>query len=89
MAISNEKDIEEFEAIGNWAQEQGKNAVSLYMYNNWRKKTNVGPSSFSFGHEHSLEHLEGRVEWLRSRLPLLSGQFAEVSADMYQATLDF
>ncbi len=61
----------------------------LYMYNNWRKRTNVGPSCFSFGHEHSLEHLEGRIEWLRRELPVLSGQFTEVSTDVYQATLDF
>ncbi len=88
MTISNERNLEELEAIGNWAQEQGKNVVSLYMYTNWRKKTNVGPSSFSFGHEHSLEHLEGRIEWVRNRLPLLSGQFTEVSANVYQATLD-
>ncbi len=89
MTISNERDLEEFEAIGNWAQTQGKNIVSLYMYTNWRKKTNAGPSSFSFGHEHSLEHLEGRIEWLRSKLPALSGQFTRISADVYQAILDF
>ncbi len=89
MTISNEEDLEEFEAIGNWAQEQGKNVVSLYVYTNWCKKTNVGPSSFSFGHEHSLEHIADRVEWLRKGLPVLSGHSVKASTSVYQATLDF
>ncbi len=89
IPINREEDIIEMERIGKWAQEQGRNKVSLYVYTNWRVQTGVGPVSFSFGHENSMEFLKDRNEWLMKELPVLAGKFTKVSPDVFQATLDF
>jgi len=89
IPITGEEDIVEMERIGAWAQEQGKNRVGLYVYTNWRVQTGVGPVSFSFGHENSMEFLRDRREWLMKELPVLAGKFTKVSPDVFQATLDF
>ena len=42
--------------------------VSLYCYYNWKGDKNIGPTSFSFRHEHSLEYLEDKLHNLRKHL---------------------
>lgn len=89
ITITNEHDLVEMERIGTWAQEQGKNMVGFYVYTNWRINTRCGPVSFSFGHENSMKFLAERIEYLRKKIPVLSGKTIEVSPETYQATLDF
>lgn len=86
IPITSEEDVTEMERIGAWAHQQGKNKVGMYVYTNWRVQTGVGPVSFSFGHENSMEFLADRVKYLREKLPILGA--TEVSRGIYQMTLE-
>jgi len=87
--IRGEEDLAELERIGEWAQKQGKNKVSIYCYYNWKGDKNIGPTSFNFGHEHSLEYLDDRLHYFRKHLATHEVVSQRVQPETYQAILDF